>query len=225
MPLSSSKTPLIPVDNSNKTICLRKAAFYTSATFFFTGFFMLVASIWTSSDKQENPRTLVLTFGGLLMMMTPVFYCCMYGEDQSADIVKQGEDFAILAFGSMVDTALEVGEAINATVVNMRSIKPLDETLLKQLAQTHRYFITLEENSIMDGAGSAIAEYFQSQHGDRQTCLQANGLTASSIITQIKTRWPLSQQGQGQGQNSDLEAGNFSKSSNNPFNSFNSLSR
>ncbi len=75
-----------------------------------------------------------------------------------AQLLSQGIDVAILAFGSMVATAQTIGQEINATVVNMRFILPLDEDLIKQAARAHEILITLEENTISGGAGSAINE-------------------------------------------------------------------
>ena len=71
----------------------------------------------------------------------------------------QGEKIAILAFGSMVQTALEAAETINATVADMRFVKPLDEQLIRDLAETHDQFLTIEENAVQGGAGSAINEF------------------------------------------------------------------
>ncbi len=75
-----------------------------------------------------------------------------------AQVRRKGERVALLAFGSMVAPALVAAESINATVVNMRFIKPLDAALLVELTHTHERLITLEENAIQGGAGSAVAE-------------------------------------------------------------------
>lgn len=71
---------------------------------------------------------------------------------------RQGSKTALIAFGSMVQPALAVAEDLDATVVDMRFVKPLDKELLLQLAEEHEYLVTLEENSIMGGAGSAVLE-------------------------------------------------------------------
>jgi 1-deoxy-D-xylulose-5-phosphate synthase len=81
-----------------------------------------------------------------------------------ANIVRQGANIAILAFGTMLDYALEAGNKINATVVDMRFVKPLDEELLMQLCKTHNRFISIEDNAINGGAGSAISEFFHQQN-------------------------------------------------------------
>jgi len=75
-----------------------------------------------------------------------------------AELRRPGRQIALLAFGSPLSAALEAGEAFNATVVNMRFIKPLDETLILELADRHELLITLEENTVAGGAGSAVAE-------------------------------------------------------------------
>ncbi|AKH21552.1 1-deoxy-D-xylulose-5-phosphate synthase [Sedimenticola thiotaurini] len=75
------------------------------------------------------------------------------------EIRRSGQEVAILAFGSPLDAALKVAEKLDATVANMRFVKPLDEALVRQLADGHRLLITLEENVIQGGAGSAVNEY------------------------------------------------------------------
>ncbi|MEQ1544490.1 1-deoxy-D-xylulose-5-phosphate synthase [Methyloglobulus sp.] len=72
------------------------------------------------------------------------------------EIKRQGEKIAILAWGSMVAPAEQAGQELNATVVNMRFVKPLDEALILELAKTHDIIVTIEENVISGGAGSAI---------------------------------------------------------------------
>ncbi|MCW8858002.1 MAG: 1-deoxy-D-xylulose-5-phosphate synthase [Kangiella sp.] len=114
-------------------------------------------------------------------------------------IKRRGEKVAILAFGSMVKVAMEAAEKIHATVADMRFVKPLDEELIRQLAETHEQIITIEENTIMGGAGSAINEFLLSnniqikvknlgipdrfvEHGDTKELLKRIGLTAEDII-------------------------------------------
>jgi len=76
-----------------------------------------------------------------------------------AEIRRRGRDIAILAFGTLLDNALIVGEELDATVVNMRFVKPLDQELLLELARTHALLVTIEENAIAGGAGSAVNEF------------------------------------------------------------------
>ncbi len=74
------------------------------------------------------------------------------------EIRREGANVAILAFGTPLQTALAVGEALGATVANMRFVKPLDRDLVQRLAETHELLVTLEENVVMGGAGSAVDE-------------------------------------------------------------------
>jgi len=78
-------------------------------------------------------------------------------------IVREGEETAILNFGVLLTEAEKAGDALNATVADMRWVKPLDTDLITQLAQTHSRFITVEENVVAGGAGSGVAEYLASQ--------------------------------------------------------------
>jgi 1-deoxy-D-xylulose-5-phosphate synthase len=75
-----------------------------------------------------------------------------------AEIRRTGRDIAILVFGTLLDTALTVGEELNATVVNMRFVKPLDRDCVLELARTHELLVTVEENAVQGGAGSAVNE-------------------------------------------------------------------
>lgn len=79
------------------------------------------------------------------------------------ELRRQGKQIAILAFGSMLAPALQAAEQLNATVVNMRFIKPLDEALVLQLAREHALLVTVEENTVQGGAGSAVAECLSRQ--------------------------------------------------------------
>ncbi|WP_440053787.1 1-deoxy-D-xylulose-5-phosphate synthase [Pseudoalteromonas sp. T1lg65] len=85
-------------------------------------------------------------------------------EIGKANLVRNGEQLAILNFGTLLDNARDVAQQLNATLVDMRFVKPLDTKLLDQLVNTHSHFVTLEDNAIAGGAGSAVSEYF-SEHG------------------------------------------------------------
>ena len=114
-----------------------------------------------------------------------------------AQIRRHGKNTAILAFGSMVDIAQTVGEQLDATVVNMRFVKPLDHELLLQVAQSHQHLICLEENVIAGGAGSAVNEWLSNhnlpcarlyglpdhfiEHGSRDDMLREAKLTAEDF--------------------------------------------
>ena len=75
-----------------------------------------------------------------------------------ADVVRQGQDVALLVFGTLLDSARQVAEKLDATLVNMRFVKPLDQELVFELAGGHRLLVTLEENVVQGGAGSAVNE-------------------------------------------------------------------
>ena len=121
-----------------------------------------------------------------------------------AKMVRKGKKVAILAFGSMVTDSIDVGNKLDATVVNMRFVKPLDEKLILELAPQHELLVTVEENAIMGGAGSAVNELLAKnqvltpiinlgipdrfiQHGSRLECLSECGLDNSGIMAQIVT--------------------------------------
>jgi 1-deoxy-D-xylulose-5-phosphate synthase len=123
------------------------------------------------------------------------------------EVRRQGEKIAILAFGTLLAPALEAAEKLNATVVNMRWVKPLDVELLSQIAQTHERLVTVEDGCIMGGAGSAVSEALQAaglvrpllqlgfadefiEHGDPVKLLALQGLDASGIAQSIEQRWP-----------------------------------
>lgn len=89
-------------------------------------------------------------------------------------LIREGQKIAILNFGTLLPSALEVAEKLNATVVDMRFVKPIDIEMISVLAQTHDYLVTLEENAIQGGAGSAVAEVLNSS--GKSTALLQLGL-------------------------------------------------
>ena len=118
---------------------------------------------------------------------------------------RQGRSIVILAFGSMVTPALECADRINATVVDMRFVKPIDEELIGDMATSHQLIVTIEENTTMGGAGSAVNEFFISanyqipilnlglpdkflEHGKVAEMLANVGLDAGSITNAIKKK-------------------------------------
>jgi len=80
----------------------------------------------------------------------------------TGEIVRKGQYIAILSFGTLLPAALEAADALGATVVNMRFVKPLDESLIRNIAETHDLIVTLEENVIAGGAGSGVNELLAS---------------------------------------------------------------
>ena len=121
-----------------------------------------------------------------------------------AKVLREGNKIAILAFGSPVYDALKVGEILNATVVNMRFVKPIDKEVIKQIANSHEYIITIEDNVTMGGAGSAVNEILAADnkfvcvknlglpdnyldHATREEQLTSVGLDADSILESIQS--------------------------------------
>jgi len=120
-----------------------------------------------------------------------------------AQTIRTGKRIAILAFGTMVSPALEAAESLDATVVNMRFVKPLDESLILDMAGSHDMLITVEENTVLGGAGSGVAEILRDkqftvpmltlglpdshiEHGSAKDMLAACGLDATGIHRAIK---------------------------------------
>ena len=124
------------------------------------------------------------------------------------EVRRTGKRIAILAFGTMLYPALQAGEALNATVVNMRWAKPLDTELLAQIAASHDALVTVEEGAVMGGAGSAVLEALQdlqqpkpvlvlgvgdefTEHGDPVKLLAELGLDAAGIQASIQKRYGM----------------------------------
>ncbi len=122
-----------------------------------------------------------------------------------AEIRREGKRVALLAFGSMVAPALEAGERLDATVVNMRFVKPLDEALILRLAASHELLVTVEENAVIGGAGSGVALCLNRagverpliqlglpdhyvEHGAREDLLAQCGLDAEGIVAAVAAR-------------------------------------
>jgi 1-deoxy-D-xylulose-5-phosphate synthase len=112
----------------------------------------------------------------------------------------------LLSFGTMLSAVLAAGERLDATVVNMRFIKPLDAALLKELVPQHAAYVTVEENTVAGGAGSAVAEFLDAEgcnkphlalglpdrfieHGSREECLADAGLAEPQVTAAIENWW------------------------------------
>ena len=119
---------------------------------------------------------------------------------------RTGKDIALLAFGSMLAPALAAAEALDATVADMRFVKPLDIDLLRDLSGKHTLLVTVEENTLHGGAGDAVAHAFADlglrpallhlglpdrfiEQGDTALLLARCGLDASGIETAVRSRW------------------------------------
>jgi len=126
-----------------------------------------------------------------------------------AQLKREGRSgLAILAFGALVEPARKIAERLDATLVNMRFVKPLDEELIVDIAARHRAIVTIEENAIMGGAGSGVGEVLAAngsllpvlhigipdrfiEHGTRETCLAAAGLDPAGIGSSVEDWWAL----------------------------------
>jgi 1-deoxy-D-xylulose-5-phosphate synthase len=120
---------------------------------------------------------------------------------------RQGNKVAILAFGSVVTASLQVAESLDATLADLRFVKPIDRDLIQSLAESHDYLVTLEENVVMGGAGTAVAEVLAElnlqkpilhlglpdrfvEHGDPAVLLARCGLDANGILASLKKFLP-----------------------------------
>ncbi|MGX9217888.1 1-deoxy-D-xylulose-5-phosphate synthase [Massilia varians] len=127
-------------------------------------------------------------------------------EIGKGEVRREGKGIAILAFGSMVAPSIAAGEELNATVANMRFVKPLDTELVKRLAKEHDYLVTVEEGCVMGGAGSAVMEALAAEgiakpvlnlglpdkfidQGDPAALLASVGLDAKGIAASIRARF------------------------------------
>jgi len=117
-------------------------------------------------------------------------------------LLREGVDTAILVFGTMLDIALQIGEELNLSVVNMRFIKPLDEKMIKQMASTHKNLVMIEDGAVAGGAGSAVLEFLNQKQipahclrlglsdnfppqGSREQVLEGYGLDLAGIRRSI----------------------------------------
>jgi 1-deoxy-D-xylulose-5-phosphate synthase len=124
-----------------------------------------------------------------------------------AQLRRRGRRIAVLAFGTLLAPALAAGEALDATVVNMRWVKPVDLDMLRELAAGHEAFVTVEEHVVSGGAGSAVAEALAGlglavpmlhlglpdrfvDHGEQAQLLRLEGLDAAGIERSIRARYP-----------------------------------
>ena len=188
----------------------------THAGSFDYSYMSCIPNILIMAPADENECRQMLTTGYLHEGPAAVRYPRGKGPSAAVDkalealpvgkgeIRHQGSRIAILAWGSMVTPALAVGKQLGATVVNMRFIKPLDEQLLLDLAKSIEIFVTIEENVISGGAGSAVNNFLQKQHilmpvlniglpdsfieqGTREELLAICGLDIQGITAQIET--------------------------------------
>jgi 1-deoxy-D-xylulose-5-phosphate synthase len=124
-----------------------------------------------------------------------------------AELRRRGSRVALLAFGALLPAAEKLGEEFGLTVVNMRFVKPLDRELVLELARSHDGLVTLEDNAIEGGAGSAVSELLAAEgrvlpllqlglpdrfleHASREQVLAEAGLDAAGLRTALLQRWP-----------------------------------
>ena len=174
-------------------------------------------TLMAPADENECRRMLVTAFGlngpsavryprgvGPGVEVDPALEELPVGK---AEVRRRGKQIAILAFGSMVEPATVAAETFNATLVNMRFVKPLDEDLLRAMAAEHGLIVTVEENAIAGGAGSAVSEFLNQagidipvlhlglpdefpQQGSRAEVLADFGLDAEGIQRTIRRAAP-----------------------------------
>ncbi|MGA2188237.1 MAG: 1-deoxy-D-xylulose-5-phosphate synthase [Steroidobacteraceae bacterium] len=126
-----------------------------------------------------------------------------------AQVRREGRSgLALLVFGTLLESARKIAERLDATLVNMRFVKPLDEALVVAMAARHLAIVTIEENAIMGGAGSAVGEALTAagvqipmlqigipdlfiEHGSRDTCLAAAGLDLAGLTASVDQWWAL----------------------------------
>lgn len=123
-----------------------------------------------------------------------------------AEVRRSGHGVALLAFGAMVQPCAKVAEAIEATLVNMRFVRPLDEALILELARSHAALVTVEDNAVAGGAGSGVAELLTAhglavpllqlglpdrflEHASREELLAECGLDATGIEAAVRARY------------------------------------
>ena len=129
-----------------------------------------------------------------------------------AQLRREGRSgLAILAVGALVDSAQRIAERLDATLVNVRFVKPLDEDLLISVAARHSAIVTIEENATIGGAGAAVSELLASEglqvpllqigipdrfieHGSRETCLAAAGFDCAGLTSSVERWWALQPQ-------------------------------
>ncbi|MDD0975629.1 1-deoxy-D-xylulose-5-phosphate synthase [Pseudomonas fontis] len=143
----------------------------THAGSFDLSFLRCIPGMLVMTPSDENELRKMLTTGHLFNGPAAVRYPRGSGPNATIEsnlepleigkgvVRRQGSKIALLAFGVQLAEALKVGETLDATVVDMRFVKPLDEALVRELADSHALLVTIEENAIMGGAGAAVSEF------------------------------------------------------------------
>lgn len=178
-----------------------------------------IPNMVVATPSNENEARLLLStcyhFAGPASVRYPRGAGCGAAVAETLDtvdigkgvVLRQGKGIAILGFGTLVPAALQAAEQLDATLVDMRFVKPLDDQLVAELAQTHSALVTIEEGCVMGGAGSAVLESLAHQglvlpllqlglpdqfidHGDQAAILRTLGLDANGIAASIRARFP-----------------------------------
>ena len=155
----------------------------------------------TAAYRHPGPAAVRYPRGaGAGVPPAPTFDGVPFGK---GEIRRQGKGMAILAFGTLLHAALQAGEPLDATVANMRFVKPLDLALIRELAQTHDRLVTVEENAVIGGAGSEVARALEGmgfakpllrlglpdlfiEQGEQGQMLAELGLNASALTERIR---------------------------------------
>jgi len=158
----------------------------------------------TTAFRQDHPVAVRYPRGaGVGAAQEPALTELPWGK---GEVRRQGNRIAVLAFGTLLHAALEAAENLDATVVDMKFVKPLDTELVLELARTHEAFVTVEEGCVMGGAGSAVAEALAAagvalpmlhlglpdrfvEHGEPAMLLSMCGLDAAGIEQSILKRF------------------------------------
>jgi 1-deoxy-D-xylulose-5-phosphate synthase len=189
----------------------------THAGSFDLSFLRCIPNIMIMAPSDENECRQMLTTGFKHKGLAAVRYPRGTGTGTSiepslttiaigkAEIKRHGKKVAILAFGSMLSPSLQAAETLDATVINMRFIKPLDTSIIESVASNHDLIVTVEENTTIGGAGAAVLEAMQAmniriptltlglpdkfiEHGVHETMIAECGLNAESIVKTIETK-------------------------------------
>jgi 1-deoxy-D-xylulose-5-phosphate synthase len=189
----------VAIQNLNVLLAIDRAGFVgedgaTHAGIFDLTFLRCIPNLVIMAPSNENECWQMLDFG--YAYKGPVAIRYPRGNAPGVDINKEksdielgkakvlirneSSDIAILAFGSLFDIAEEVASELNATLVDMRFIKPIDEALLEDLSESHKLFVTVEENVIAGGAGSAVNEF-----------VNANSLGVNILNFGISDKFPV----------------------------------
>lgn len=182
-------------------------------------FLRCIPNMVVATPSDENEARLLLStcyhFAGPASVRYPRGAGCGASVTDSLETVeigkgmvrRQGKGVAILGFGTLLPAALRAADALDATVVDMRFVKPIDAELIAQLAATHQALVTVEEGCIMGGAGSAVLESLSEQglvipvlqlglpdsfidHGEQAAILRGLGLDADGMVAAIRARFP-----------------------------------